>query len=1006
MALPAGKSDVLFAPGLTADSPVPYYLCPMDDVSTLILLRDAIRRAVGPQAWAQGEKLVAMDAVEGIAAEDDRVDLRVHAPSSLLSPEVTLYPEDGEWECSCGAKRDCCAHVAAAIIALVSARESGCDLPLPARASVVLEYRFYRQASGLSLVRNMVQPNGAVVPLDRPLLAMVSARRLPEGLRPDASMLAADRLIGRHLHPDRALPAGVLSGLLGELAQATVFLNDVPIRTGTEPLLPCIAIDGDGAGGAILRLEPNPDADEIVAPGVALSAGCLLPLGQRDICGDCWQKLPARMAFAKEDMAHLVSEILPRLSRDNFVHLTAPIPPVSRFLTPRIVFHVQQGTPDVRVTPELVYGNPPHVTIRENRMVYMEGSIPVRNPAAERDIETRLRDEMNLVTGRTVSCAGRDAARMMDQIRRWEAARDPAESSRRMATPLRPVVRVTDDTFDLLFTTGSLEDGSDGQTASASNVIGAYQDGMSMAALNGGGFAPLPTRWLDAHAGLVQDILNARDDDRRVATHALPLLARLCEDLDLPPPSFVQRIRPLLDAFESIPDVPLPPDCTAQLRDYQKAGINWLHFLRSLSIGALLADDMGLGKTLQALCAIKGRTLVVCPTSVMHNWAMEASRFRPGLRVCVFHGTNRQLDADADLCITNFALLRIERARLMRSRAKCAVLDEAQNIKNPSSQSAKAACRLRAEFRLAMTGTPVENRLEELWSIFQFLNPGYLGGYSDFQRRFVVPMNAGDPDAAARLRRRIAPYLLRRTKSEVEPELPPRTDIVLKCELDETERTIYDALRAASSAAAIRSLQSGGSVINALELLLRLRQAACHSDMIPGCNADGSSKIDLLIEVLGTSIANGHKALVFSQWTRFLDLIEPHLRRAGIPFGRLDGRTVDRAGVVRDFQEQPGQPVLLISLKAGGTGLNLTAADHVFILDPWWNPATEDQAADRTHRIGQDRHVMVYRLIASATVEEKILALQEKKRKIAAAALQVGDQALSLTRDDLLELLG
>jgi SNF2 family DNA or RNA helicase len=305
-----------------------------------------------------------------------------------------------------------------------------------------------------------------------------------------------------------------------------------------------------------------------------------------------------------------------------------------------------------------------------------------------------------------------------------------------------------------------------------------------------------------------------------------------------------------------------------------------------------------------------------------------------------------------------------------------------------------------------MTGTPVENRLEELWSIFQFLNPGYLGGYSDFQRRFVVPMNAGDPDAAARLRRRIAPYLLRRTKKEVEPELPPRTDIVLECELGETERTIYDALRAASSAAAIRSLQSGGSVINALELLLRLRQAACHSDLIPGCSAEGSSKIDLLIEMLGTTIANGHKALVFSQWTRFLDLIEPHLRRAGIPFGRLDGRTVDRAFVVRNFQEQPGQPVLLISLKAGGTGLNLTAADHVFILDPWWNPATEDQAADRTHRIGQDRHVMVYRLIASATVEEKILALQEKKRKIAAAALQVGAKALSLTRDDLLELLG
>jgi SNF2 family DNA or RNA helicase len=372
----------------------------------------------------------------------------------------------------------------------------------------------------------------------------------------------------------------------------------------------------------------------------------------------------------------------------------------------------------------------------------------------------------------------------------------------------------------------------------------------------------------------------------------------------------------------------------------------------------------------------------------------------------VYHGAGRKLDPAADVTLTTYAILRLDVELLAAERWDTVVLDEAQAIKNPESQVASAAFRLQAEARVALTGTPVENRLDELWSQMHFLNRGLLGGRSDFQERYAQPIASGDAEAARRLRERIRPFLLRRLKRDVAPELPPRTDVVLRCELSPLEREVYETIRAATVEDVVRRLAEGGSVLAALEALLRLRQAACHPALVPGQTAAGSSKVELLLEQLDSVVAEGHKAIVFSQWTSLLDLLEPPLERAGIVFARLDGSTRDRAGVVARFQSAAGPPVMLVSLKAGGTGLNLTAADHVFLLDPWWNPAVEDQAADRAHRIGQERPVLVYRLVAEATVEERILALQASKRAIADAALgQAEGAAAGLTRDDLFELL-
>jgi SNF2 family DNA or RNA helicase len=395
---------------------------------------------------------------------------------------------------------------------------------------------------------------------------------------------------------------------------------------------------------------------------------------------------------------------------------------------------------------------------------------------------------------------------------------------------------------------------------------------------------------------------------------------------------------------------------------------------------------------------------VVCPTSVLPNWLAELKRFRPSLKVCAYRGPGRALEEDADVTVTTYALLRLDQAALGQRRWSALVLDEAQAIKNPESQAARAAFSLKADFRLALSGTPVENRLEDLWSLMHFANPGLLGGRRDFQDRYAQPVSDGRRDVAERLRRRVRPFVLRRLKSEVAKELPPRSDAVLPVTLEERERAVYDAVYSASRAEVMALMNQGGGVMKALEALLRLRQAACHAALVPGQQAVTSSKVERLTEALSTAVADGHKALVFSQWTSLLDLIEPSLKAAEIPFERLDGSTQDRAGVTERFQSDGGAPVMLISLKAGGTGLNLTAADHVFLMDPWWNPAVEAQAADRAHRIGQERPVFVYKLIAQGTVEERILGLQEKKRALFDAALGDAQAASGLTRDDLLEL--
>ena len=485
-------------------------------------------------------------------------------------------------------------------------------------------------------------------------------------------------------------------------------------------------------------------------------------------------------------------------------------------------------------------------------------------------------------------------------------------------------------------------------------------------------------------------------------------------------PGFKQFIKKL-QGFEGIGRGEPPKALKATLRPYQQRGLDWLWFLNRYSLGGVLADDMGLGKTVQALAVLlkskkmEGRkpSLVIVPASVVVNWQEEAERFAPSLAVLDLTGSGRaeKFDTieDHDLVVTNYALVRRDIDRLAEFEFRYVILDEAQNIKNPESQTARATKRLRSLHRLALTGTPIENRLSELWSIFDFLTPGLLGSLPKFRQTFEMPIAVrGDRDAEARLRRRVFPFILRRMKQEVADDLPEKIEAVLHCELLPEQRALYRDVLALTRKKLFEQIDAQGlerSHISILAALVKLRQVCCHPRLLKLPVEDEklvSAKLDMLQEMVHELVSEGHRALIFSQFTEMLAIIREWLDDEQIEYEYLDGSTRDRAERVKRFNEDPTVPLFLISLKAGGTGLNLTGADYVILFDPWWNPAVEDQATDRAYRIGQTRNVFAYKLIAKGTVEDKLLELQSRKRDLVAGVLGAESSlGKTLTREDL-----
>jgi superfamily II DNA or RNA helicase len=977
-------------------------------------LLESIRKASLPGTWSQGVKLARAQACTLLQRAEAELTVRVRLSGSALAPTVTLYVDDGEWTCDCESRFDPCPHVVAACIAATSgslgaepnasagAQVKGAATGVVARARIA--YRLTLDGYRLMLTRFIVHAGGQEERLTGSLLAGMTRGQLPAGIGATQGDLAIDRRLGATPRP--ALSPSIVGDIFGELAgQADVAFDGRPIRLSAERIGPrARVVDAEG-GGFRLTMTQDPRIDAVIALGVVRVGKVLHPIAEAETTGYRLERLPLERTFNGAEAAELVTTILPELDRRMHLEIeTRRLPRMAKQVEPRIAMDLTHRGHTLSVLPELVYGDPPLARIENDTLVLLGSDVPVRRPDAERALLRRLRQELHLVPGRRLDLDGRDALAFAERLRNWQ--RHLQGTAPISAPPLTARVTFDDAGFDVVFEAeSSAPGGGPPSRAETATVLRAFRDGLSLVPLSDGKWATLPVDWLERHGERIMDLLETRGDGNRLPVAALPDLGALCAALDAPPPPELERLKPILDDFTGIPETRLPDDVRATLRPYQKHGVDWLVFLRSAGLGGILADDMGLGKTVQTLCALEGPTLIVCPKSVVYNWAEEIARFRPGRRVAIFQGPNRRLDPEADITLTTYSILRIDADVLAEPLWDAVVLDEAQAIKNAESQTARAAFGLRASLRIALSGTPVENRLEELWSIMHFANPGLLGGRGSFQQRYVSSITLGDAGAGERLRQRIRPFVLRRMKRDVLPELPPRTDSVLHVELDESERSVYDSIRLATRRDVLERLAMGGNVMKALEALLRLRQCACHAGLVPGQHAETSSKIVRLVEMLEEVGADGHKALVFSQWTSLLDRIEPHLDSSAIAFARLDGSTVDRAAVVRRFQESADCPVLLASLKAGGTGLNLTAADHVFLVDPWWNPAVEDQAADRAHRLGQDRPVMVYRMVAKDTVEERILALQEKKRALFDVALGEADHAGGLTREDLLGLL-
>jgi non-specific serine/threonine protein kinase len=514
-----------------------------------------------------------------------------------------------------------------------------------------------------------------------------------------------------------------------------------------------------------------------------------------------------------------------------------------------------------------------------------------------------------------------------------------------------------------------------------------------------GTIGELPDEWVAKYKHLF-GLAEISDDGFRVSRHHITLIDELLEEVETShvDSEFRRQLEKLRD-FSGIQENRIPKDFTGELRPYQKAGFDWIHFLKDYRFGGILADDMGLGKTVQVLAFLQSisengsrgkANLVVVPRSLLVNWQREAQRFTPVLRLYEHFGPDRLKRTDSfpdfDIILTTYGIMRRDIQLLRTYNFNHIVLDESQAIKNPVSQVSKASRLLVGNHKLALTGTPVENSTFELWSQFAFLNPGLLGGLDYFKREFGNPIERRqDQDTADFLRSMVYPFILRRTKGQVAPELPPREEQVLYTDMEPAQRKFYERTRDYYRGMLLGMIQDNGindSRMKILEGLLRLRQISNHPRLVEPDFRGRSAKLTLLLEQLETLQAEGHKALIFSQFVQMLKLVRVELDNRRIPYEYLDGQTRKRQERVDAFQSNPDVPFFLISLKAGGVGLNLTAADYVIHIDPWWNPAVEMQATDRTHRIGQDKPVFVYKMITRDSVEEKILTLQERKKAL------------------------
>lgn len=959
-------------------------------------LMRTVREVASSTVWSRGVELARQSAIS--LASKDEASYRLLVAGAFSSTLCTLWLEEENWECNCESDEDVCQHVVAAVIALKNGEVKEDSSSSVSHRQVGISYRFYREERSLLFERWLT-----IGSEDRPLSTSLEKldRRLNEELKTlltkeDRSIDAALSFYGRQ-KVDRALATWLFTPLS---SLSSVSLDGAPIGVSRSR----VELKGrltEGEGGFTLHLFTASQCEEQFHGGIVLLDGHLALIQEYDLSAE-ERAIVGRgtTTFHFKDAARLVSELLPSLQSKLEIVVEAARLPELKKIRPSLRFRCETLPGDILwVLPQIAYGEPPIGVLKGDGELELvqKKLIPVRDRDEELRLAKRVFSEHNMKVGTPSQFSGREGVAVRKRLE--GEVLEGKQDDFALLGELAPAFSLEGESLSFTFKVR-------GKRVEGARVLGAWNRGEQMISLPGGGWGALPLDWLERFGGRAKRLLEHQREKGKLLPSLVPEVLELSgETRD---PGLNELRRRIEESITSDTEI-LPRDLTVELREYQKQGVSWLTTRRSFGMGALLADDMGLGKTLQALCVVSGRTLIIAPTSVLLSWREQISRFRPMIKVSVFHGSDRVFDHEADVVLTTYGVLRRDDGPLFEVEWELVVIDEAQTIKNPDSQVARATYALRSRSRIALSGTPVENRLEDLWSVMHFLNPGVLGGREDFQREVVKPALEGRGEVLDELRRRVKPFILRRLKREVAEELPQKTEVVLHCDLSDEEWSTYQAIHAATKRELLEKLPEEINTMAALESLLRLRQACCHPALVPGATEAGasgqSSKIELLLQTLETSLSLGHKALIFSQWTSYLDLIQGSLDQNNLPYVRLDGATRDRASIVSAFQKDDGPPLMLISLKAGGVGITLTAADQIFLMDPWWNPAVEEQAADRAHRIGQKHPVLVHRLIARGTVEERLLALQERKAAIARSILEGADEVRGLTKHELLELL-
>jgi len=937
-----------------------------------------------PGVWSKGIQLSKTDSIKLIQKKDkeDEWILSVVSPGLTIQPKVTLWIKEGDWHCDCKDKNDPCHHIIGCALKIKHKKDEFLNQSNSTESKDHLSYEFYELDGLLSLRRTLIT-KGIKKILDKTLVSLTGGMR--SGRLPHLKLILTqddyrvDQILG--VRPNPVLEADQVLSIFKAIHQSPyVFFEGKKVTLETKKFIPRVVIEEEKDSSFLLKSSPSLQTLKTFRNEALFYEDTLYYF--KDI------QFLRKTHFMKTERDILFLEVIPALEEHTRVSLNLKNVPTVYNLDPCLTFKLDPLDSDFfYVTAFITYMHEgiPRAVLKKDALEYENENTLINRKLDDElklkrslfhDYRLEIETPKKITTSMWLELKNAYSAPVMNHQNLFDTLDEPLHFS---ATHSKEGIEV-----------GFYSPKMPENKISLDQVLRAYRQNESFIKISDDVWAKIPLSFLNEKFDRLEALLDLQKENEKLPIYTALEALELVEDSGgaTQTANNLQEIKAALSETTHFPLPELNPNLKAMLRPYQENGVRWLKFLTDYQMGALLADDMGLGKTLQVLCVLTQKTLIICPTSVMKSWTDQAKVFRPELKICQYHGGSRQWAEDADIYLTSYGIVREELSTFLEHKWKMIVLDESQTIKNPKSLIAQACFQLNAERKIALSGTPIENRLSDVCSQFKFLNPGLLG-----------KQDSNQPEL---LQKKVRPFILRRLKKDVLKELPPKTEITLTCELSEKEIEIYQTLTTATREALKKAFETKASVFSILEILLRLRQASCHPGLIFDAYKDfASSKLTLLIESLHSSIEQGHRCLVFSQWTSFLDIIEPALQKESIGYVRLDGTTQNRSQIIDKFQDDNGPPVFLISLKAGGVGLTLTQADHVYLLDPWWNPAVEEQATDRAHRFGQLKPVFVYRLIAQNTIEEKIIELQQFKKSLSDQLIGTTPQNANLTRDDL-----